>query len=114
MTSQDFNNRIRKLNESTVFQMIGRFAGVFAAVVLAPTSVWGLTVLLAMSNDIAVMKSQIASALADPYKGADAKRDFDRRDDAIRFATGSIDDLKSRVGTLEYASANRHTGQPRP
>lgn len=112
MTRSDFNTRIRKLNESTVFQMVGRFAGVFAAVVLAPTSVWGLSILLAMSNDVAVLKAKVETALTDPYHGADAKRDFARRDDQIDYVRADMTEVKGRINTLEYATARR--GQPQP
>ena len=113
MTNADINDRIRKLNESTIFQFVGRFAAVFAAVVMAPLTVWAITILLTISNDVAVLKTQVATALTDPYKGADAKRDFARRDDALRFFGESLSDVKGRVNTLEYQSATRR-GQPQP
>jgi hypothetical protein len=114
MTRRDLHTRIRKLSESKNLALVGRVSAAVVAVIGAPLAVYAVTLLIRISGDVAVLKSEIATALADPYKGADAKRDFDRRDDAIQFATGSINELKTRVGTLEYISASRGAGRPRP
>lgn len=95
------------MSESRSLALIGRISAAIVAVVGAPLAVYAVILLVGISGDVAILKTKVETALSDPYKGADAKRDFDRRDDAIRFATGTIDELKARVGTLEYASANR-------
>ena len=47
------------------------------------------------------VEGQVEKGTDDRYRAADAKRDFDRRDDRILWLTTEVNDLKVRVRILE-------------
>ena len=105
--SKPLQERIRELNDNARFQLVGRVAAIFGVPAILGMITWALILLVGMSQDVAVMKAQRAIATADPYKGADAKRDFALRDNMITVNAGAIKDLSERVKTLEYGAARR-------
>lgn len=98
---------MRDLNDNTRFQLVGRVAMIFGTPLLLAAGVWSLTLLSGMSQDVAVMKSQLTTLANDPYRGGDAKRDFALRDSMIAGNGKTIDALSLRVGALELEAARR-------
>lgn len=116
MTPKKKPNRqewITTLNENSRFQLIGRFAAILGVPIILGGLGWALVLLFGMSQDVAVMKQQLTYANADPYHGADAKRDYGRLNDRITDDRRHVDEIADRVKTLEYgAAARRNKPQP--
>lgn len=102
------------MSESRTLALIGRISAAIVAVVGAPLAVYAVILLVGISGDVAILKTKVETALTDPYKGADAKRDFDRRDDAIRVTANGLEEAKGRIKTLEDFTSRRSPGRPQP
>lgn len=106
-SGRPLNERIRELNENTRFQLVGRVAAIVGTPLIIAGGIWSLSLLTHMSQDLAVVKSQMIDATADRYRGSDATRDFALRDNMIGTNAKAILDLTDRVKTLEYGAARR-------
>lgn len=113
--TKTISTRVKELTDNNYLTIIGRLTVIFGIPVVVVLMGWLLAKADAVGSKIddlggrmTKLEAKVDDLSRDPYKGQDAKRDFELRDILIKQLSGRSDMFEGRLQALELANARSH------